>query len=543
MSASLAIVGARRRVLVVVVLAAAAVALWFGWKKLGFVCDDAYIAFRYVANRHAGRGYTWNPPPFRPVEGYTSFLWIALLDVAWLLAGVEPPDAAKWLGLACAYASVGLVGAMALRMRMSEGLARARVAVLAIVLAGVLSNRTFLAWTSSGLEAPLFVALVLAWVYGTVFAKDGGRTDLARVACASALLLCRPEGVLFVVASVVQVAPRVRSPRGWLALAPIAAPLAHVAWRRAYYGEWLPNTYFAKFVGVWPEAGAIYALSFVLEYAYWVWLALALAVLLRAIRSGFAGRLWSERRGHVVAAVALGAHFSYYTLVIGGDHFEFRVYAHLVPLIALSLPRLADALGWPASRTLAVSAIAVALGAPIPWIHWVDARTDTDWSQRRAHLVAPRFPAPLSLYAEAWDATQAYLRERLVCIRHNEHKAFVRFMRTQLPTREEGSKATWGDFPIAGVGSVGLAGWMLPNVALIDLRGLNDRVIARTPPTVVAGRPRAMAHDREPPPGYLDCFRPNVGSGPQGLVVMPRTPPPMTGAEIIACETRFAVAP
>lgn len=529
-----------RRVLVIVVLALAAVALWYGNQKLGFVCDDAFIAFRYVANRHAGRGLVFNPAPFRPVEGYTSFLWVAMLDGIWTIASVEPPDAAKWLGLACGFASVGLVAAMAMRMRMSPALGRFRVAVLALALLGTLSNRTFLAWTSSGLEAPLFVALVLAWVYATVFANEGRKTDVARVACASALALCRPEGVLFVAASVVQVRPCGRSPRTWIALLPIAAPLAHLAWRRSFYGAWLPNTYYAKVVEAWPDAGAVYAASFILEYAYWIWIALAIAVLVRVARGPLA-RVWTERRGYVLAAGALVAHFAYYTFVIGGDHFEFRVYAHLVPLVALSLPRLCDALGWTPRRTLAVSAVAIALGAPIPWAHYADARTDNDWRTLHAHAVAPLWPKPLALYARPWDATQAWMRERLIGVRLNEHKAFVRYMRAQLPTRAEGSRATWDGFPIAGVGSVGLAGWVLPNVAIIDLRGLNDRVIARAPPIAIEGKPRAMAHDRAPPPGYLDCFRPNVGSGPQGIVIVPR-PLPMTAAEIVACETRFANA-
>ena len=52
--------------------AAALVLLYLGWKLFWFLTDDAYIAFRYVSNAHLGHGYVWNPPPFRPVEGYTS---------------------------------------------------------------------------------------------------------------------------------------------------------------------------------------------------------------------------------------------------------------------------------------------------------------------------------------------------------------------------------------------------------------------------------------------------------------------------------------
>ena len=49
----------------------------------------------------------------------------------------------------------------------------------------------------------------------------------------------------------------------------------------------------------------------------------------------------------VEAAVVatLLVHFSYYTFVIGGDHFEWRVYCHLILLVFVSLVWLLDKAG------------------------------------------------------------------------------------------------------------------------------------------------------------------------------------------------------
>jgi hypothetical protein len=49
---------------------------------------------------------------------------------------------------------------------------------------------------------------------------------------------------------------------------------------------------------------------------------------------------------------------------------------------------------------------------------------------------------------------------------------------------------------------------VLPHVAVIDLVGLNDYVVARIPPP----KPefRQMAHDRLAPTQYVKAFRPNV---------------------------------
>jgi arabinofuranosyltransferase len=108
-------------------LAALAAAVW-GWRLFAFLTDDAYIAFRTVHNHMAGYGWVWNPPPFRPVEGYTSFLWLVLLEAVWRLTGVEPPDSANVLSLGFGCATLLLAGWMVLRMRLPEPLARHRLA-------------------------------------------------------------------------------------------------------------------------------------------------------------------------------------------------------------------------------------------------------------------------------------------------------------------------------------------------------------------------------------------------------------------------------
>src|SRR5690349_23694659 len=89
----------RHAVAVTVILLVALAALYAGWRLFWFLTDDAYIAFRYISNAHLGYGYVWNAPPFKPVEGYTSFLWVLLLDVIWRVTGLEPPQSANAVAL------------------------------------------------------------------------------------------------------------------------------------------------------------------------------------------------------------------------------------------------------------------------------------------------------------------------------------------------------------------------------------------------------------------------------------------------------------
>jgi arabinofuranosyltransferase len=534
--------------------AAAAAALWVGWNAFWFQCDDAYIAFRYASASQLGWGYTWNPPPFRPVEGYTSFLWVALLDAVWRGLGVPPPAAANWLALLFSAGSLALVVAMVLRLRLSPELARWRTALLALVLLGVVSNRTFLAWTSSGLETALFGFLLLAWVAIAVFGS-GSRRSLVGLSLAAGLLaLARPDGLLFAAATAAILGVRAAATGGLSARAlvpalPLLIPVLHVLWRRARYGFWVPNTYYAKQVAAWPEAGVRYFAAFVLEYAYWIWLLLALLAGLRALRGGaLAARL---RAGdptlatRLLAGAALAAHFAYYTLRVGGDHFEFRVYQHWVPLLLISLPVVAEAAGLSPRRALAALAALILLGWPLPWIHWWHTRQLVTRAEtfKLHYRVSPHLPAGLRWYGAAWDDLEGWLIRHLVGLRHQEHKIFGELQLARFPTREQGAQISGEDHPVLAYHTIGVPGWVLPNVAVIDWFGLNDVVIAHAKPTRSDPEKRQMAHDRGPPEGYIECFRPNVFVLKKyGFSVRPRERA-LTDEEIRACETRYLESP
>ncbi len=481
-------------------------ALVVGWWTFWFLCDDAFIAFRYVANRQAGFGYTWNPPPFLPVEGYTSWLWVVLLDAVWTLTEVEPPRSANALSLGLSVVSLALTALLALRL-LPDAFARYRLVFLALVLGGTVSNRTFLAWTSSGLETALFTAAVLTWVAIGLLAQPSRAVATAWVAAAVAVALTRPDGLLFVALTALWVvgwAARRRSWAGLTALAPVGLTLGHLLWRRLTYGAWLPNTYYAKAVAPWPEAGLRYLASFALEYALWVWAAVALAAAVAAVARR---QLRAEVGPAVVVVLTVAAHAGYYTLVIGGDHFEYRVYHHLVPLALVSMPWLLGRIaGWPRAGAGLMGAM-LALGLVLPWTHWslTHDRLTREETRTMRVKVAPHLPAALRPYAAEWDDLQRWLIGRWIGSRHQEHKVFLLDQLERYPTRAAGLALDVRDRPTFTRGGVGVPGWTLPGVAILDIYGLNDFVVARTPKP--PDKRRRMAHDRRPPEGYFECAR------------------------------------
>ncbi len=523
-------------------LLAAAGVLIIGWKLLWFLTDDSFITFRYVSNSVRGHGYVWNPPPFLPVEGYSSFLWVLILDGVWRLTGSPPPAVANYLTLACSFLSLALAAVLVLRLRWRADLVAWRFVFAALVLLGLTTNRTFLTWASSGFETALFNLLVFAWLaLGVGAGAMRPRRVVALSALAACLHLARPEGVLFAAATIAMftLAPRElawwRSPRALAAYTPLLLIPLHLLWRHSFYGEWLPNTYYAKVVGVWPASGARYALSFVLEYALWFSLVVMLVAAATQKRVATV-RSASQSVAAWICVLTLVAHVSYYTFIVGGDHFEYRVYSHLLAPGFVGLVWLANKSRLRGRVVATLLAAQIALALPLPWSHWALSRhLETRETTRRMRVaVAPHWPPLLREYVRLFDGLQAWLIEHWVCVRHQEHKVNQEYLVTLYPSRAEGEQLPAADFPIHAFQAVGVASWTLPHVNVIDLLGLNDWVIARSP--VDATRLRGMAHERRAPDGYADCFEPNVFLAPGGGVRITMRPVPLTAAAIESCE-------
>jgi arabinofuranosyltransferase len=529
--------------------------VFFGWRLFWFLTDDAYITFRYISNLMAGYGLVWNPPPFIPVEGYTSFFWAILLYLIWVLMGVEPPQSANYISLVFGYATLGVGSLLIWKMRLPSRLEKFRIPLLLLALIGTVTNRTFLTWLSSGLETSAFNFFLTWWIFEAVYGlRAGGSSGILRLSLSAALTyLTRPDGILVVMGTgLILLLHFLWEYRGrtrlWVALlqaAPLLAMPAHLLWRYTTYGEWLPNTYYAKHVEAWPESGLRYAASFFLENGVWVWLIVLLVWLIVAGQAFFrstGSRLWSQVRENYPLLVMLGVvlgHFSYYTLIIGGDHFEYRVYSHLILLLFASAIWLLSRITRLAGPVLAGLAIFILASYPIPWTHWLETK-DLKGREETLFLTRPiaqRFPSWARPVAGQWDDWQKWLIARMVCTRHQEHKILHLGLVDWLPTRAEGSKLKWKDRPIIADGTVGVVGWILPEVAVLDLKGLNDWIVARRPVQIESHEDRRMAHDRHACPDYVRCLRPNVIFKDHKIHIYERE---LTDHDIRTCQEIFS---
>jgi arabinofuranosyltransferase len=219
---------------------------------------------------------------------------------------------------------------------------------------------------------------------------------------------------------------------------------------------------------------------------------------------------WRKPPAGLIVAATLGAHLGYYTLITGGDHFEFRVYSYLIPLIFVSFAGMLDRLGIGGARAHAAMAAFILCSLPIPWTHWALSQRLTT-RQQTFHMkvaVSPHLPGPLRWYGEWFDGVQFWLIDRFACTRHQEHKICHLWQVASYPPRSVGAQVPRDGFPVLVEMAVGVPAWVLPKVNVLDYWGLNDYVVARAPlPQVEA---RTMAHSRKPPPGYFEAFQPNV---------------------------------
>lgn len=510
-------------ILLLLIVLCASFALYQGWQLFWYLTDDAYIFFRYISNSQLGYGYTWNIPPFRPVEGYTSFLWVLILDIVWRVFGIEPPESANTIALISAYGTLFLAITMLLKLPLRPELNLFRPVFMVLALIGILSNRTFLAWTSSGLETALFNFLFTSWVFIALFTPSSHRFWLFGLALTASLTtLTRPDGLLLIATTILLIFLQLHQTyktasfklQNWvISFIPLLVVLAHLLWRKTYYGEWLPNTFVAKSDTIWIESGVKYALSFIIEYSLWFWLLLVVLAswyFVKKIPQILGPHLFTPAIYVPVGVLAtLITHFCYYTFIIGGDHFEYRVYSHLIVFIFVSTIWLINQINLKPFWAIAYLSLFLVCSWPIPWTHWALSQPLTTREETHPLLlpVADYFPGFIKPYVQIFDEFQFWLIKHGVCIRHQTHKIFV-INRTNLYAQREKTLLISPKFyPTFVVGAVGVISWQMPTVNIIDWLGLNDYVVARNPTDPNYGR--YMAHNRFPPQGYIACFEPN----------------------------------
>lgn len=415
--------------------------------------DDAFIFYRYARNLAMGNGFVFNVG--EQVEGVSSFVWTIVLAGVYA-TGLPLPAVTPLLTLTFGLATLAIVARASLETSGRSELTTADL--LAPVL--LLSLPGFAYWSVGSLEAVPFALLVtLAARQHTLSiraaepATHPGAASAAlwpwQSACWLGLAcLMRPETPVVVGLLALErwfhvggsFAQRSAGLIRWLGL--IAAIfLPFLVFRRLYFGDFLPNTYYAKTGGPLTDqigAGLKYAQQFVgtlipsyVDTGWPIWLGglLLLALLVH-------GLCVVRLRPFALVALAIGTAAT----LEGGDW---------MPLQRFWVPAL------PALAVLAAAGL-LRLAA-LPKGNVVAAVLSILWvANGLTRVILERDSGQgLEAHAEGYERSHVVIAKYLQA--HGQPGEAVALM------------------------DIGMIGWHAAQLRIIDITGLTDRAIARAP--------------------------------------------------------------
>ena len=295
--------------------------------KIDFRSDDAFISFRYADNFASGKGLVYNDG--ERIEGYTNFLWVMIMS-AFSKYEIDLLTAARIISLLSAIAIIVLTYLISAFVFGLKG----PVSLLSAYLVAL--NPGFVLWSFSGMETLFFSLFVLIGLICILLYIENGRSILLYISAIffAVASLTRPEGVLFFVTSFLFVLIFNRQDsyeKFFNRFKKLLIPsllfagiyLYYFLWRYDYYGQLLPNTFYAK-TGFEDQQlkGFYYCFKFVRESMAGGFLLIFPLTLL--------GRIFADAKIRFIFFVL--AVYCTYLIYIGGDN--LLVQRFFVPVVA-----------------------------------------------------------------------------------------------------------------------------------------------------------------------------------------------------------------
>ncbi len=219
-----------------------------------WLIDDAGISFVYARNLAAGYGLV-SQPGMPPIEGYSNPLWIFLMTPFFLIGLFEPFLTSKVISLIFVMLTFWVIH------RIIQRLTGTKVMLSLVALLFIATNSSFIIWTASGLENPLFAFLVILLLYSIIDldpAESNIRLNGLRIGLiVGGISLTRPDGLvyisvypMFLIASTfLLTAGKFRSilkESALYSLGFLGTFGTYFIFRMLYFGDIFPNTYYVK---------------------------------------------------------------------------------------------------------------------------------------------------------------------------------------------------------------------------------------------------------------------------------------------------------
>jgi hypothetical protein len=318
-----------------------------------FFSDDAFISLVYSQRLIEGQGLTWTDGSF--VEGYSNLLWV-LLTASLGYAGIDLIFAAR---LICLLSTVGCI--ITLYIYNQKEFQDTYVPAIGALLL-LITNGPIACWSIGGLEATLHALLILLIA---VLLAHPKRKYLWIASIALALAsLNRPEGLILVPFTIAAlflqkyglyiINPRALAKRikeeipNILAISfiPILACASQIGFRLYYYGDWVPNTFHAKFAMTPERSMGAYTYLWdatIANLPLAILLLIGLLVYIPRIANPITRDIYLKSLKRICPAMLLLIAWLLIVYLGGGD--IFPSYRHIVPAIPIVILIISDMIG------------------------------------------------------------------------------------------------------------------------------------------------------------------------------------------------------
>ncbi|MCX6163633.1 MAG: hypothetical protein NTU73_02030, partial [Ignavibacteriae bacterium] len=200
--------------------------------------DDLYIYFRYVNNFVNGKGIVYNAGEY--VEGFSSFIWFLILSVFGFIR----------LPLEVSSKVASLIFAVLVLLviyRISKELELGKWSLFPVLLTAF--NLPLILWSVSGFEISFYSLMLLICFYKIIRVKNGRLYIFSLLFLLAIISFTRPEGFLFSFTFIIALFFFTKDFRGvfyYTLSGYLFLLIGFLLFRFLYFGELLPNTYFAK---------------------------------------------------------------------------------------------------------------------------------------------------------------------------------------------------------------------------------------------------------------------------------------------------------
>ena len=415
--------------------------------------DDAMISMRYAQNLAEGNGPVWNAGGER-VEGYSNPLWVVFM-ASFHLLGLPVSQISRYVQLAASLIlMVNLWVVWHIAKEFCEHWLLPLLAVFLTAFYFPLNN-----WSLQGMEVSALVLITSGAVLLAVRALKANTFSywpylLLGVGTLFRIDMAAPLGVLTLFMMLLD-RGRLRQHLTWGAATGLVFLGSQTLWRLAYYGEWLPNTYYLKVGGATLIGRLTQGLAAFAQFV-WTgnWLIMVTPLALLVLRPG--------RETLFLFAIVAGQ--MVYSVYVGGDAWEHKGGANRFISIAmplffilftLALERIRSALlekGQKTGKYVQFGSFAVVAAICFASIFSLNTLLERDSFQKWATIKRPIFVA----------GTERYVGMGLAIKNITTPDATI-------------AVVTAGNIPY------------FAERAAIDLLGKSDKVIARTEPQVQAG--------------------------------------------------------